>query len=46
MSKDKLKPARSQAELVRTRNSNILLVIAFLQASLNIMVAGRIFELW
>lgn len=33
-----LKPARSQAELIRTRNSNILVCLAVAQFSWNIII--------
>lgn len=39
----KLKPARSQAELVRTRNSNLLLFIAINQLLINGAVALKVF---
>jgi hypothetical protein len=41
----RLKPARSQAELVRTRNSNVLLGLAIAQVTCNIAVALRIFHI-
>lgn len=40
-----LRYARSKAELVRTRNSNIALCLVILQASTNILVALRVFHL-
>lgn len=38
-----LKPARSQAELVRTRNSNIMLFFAVTQSTVTILIALKTF---
>lgn len=38
-----LKPARSQAELIRTRNSNILVCIAIASWLTNTLVALKVF---
>lgn len=40
-----LRYARSKAELVRTRNSNIALLLVILQVCTNILVALRVFHL-
>lgn len=40
-----LKKARSQAELTRTRNSNILLLYATITTITNVLVALKVFGL-
>jgi hypothetical protein len=41
--KNGLKVARSQAELIRTRNSNVILFLAVMQTTTNILVAFKVF---
>jgi hypothetical protein len=40
-----LKPARSQAELVRTRNSNVLVIFAGSSLMTNLLIALRVFHI-
>lgn len=38
-----LKAARSQAELTRTRNSNIMVFVGLSQLTINVLVVARVF---
>lgn len=38
-----LRHARSQAELIRTRNSNIMVFVGLMQLTINCLVVARVF---